>query len=338
MNIIKLTFCLLLVILGSGCSQEDLEDLADSVDVPRKKIDVSRTGLNAFGNDREFGTPCDQFQEVSQVLGLRYIRMLINWNSDVQPSPTSSPEFGFYDNLVNCIPEGVDALLIVNGLPGWMYDSSNWIAGNPRATFVERWFRKVFSRYHANPRVVGFQIWNEPNMLDNGENVILEMAEAPENYVEMLAGAYSLAKNIDATKLIVNAATTSINQDYPNTLQYNERMKDAGAVEFLDKYAIHYYGEQFERVGRLDSFVNSIGKGIWLTESGERGINAQLGYVETAWPFLDEKFNNIERFYYYQHTSIGDPNSVYGLRNNSAAAPISDLYIYLRDKKLGLVE
>ena len=327
-----------LSIFSGACSKSEIEDALDSVDVDRKKIDVSRLGLNSFGNDQVFGSPCQQFAEARDVLGVKFLRILINWNTAVQSSASSAPVFGFYDELISCIPDGVDALLVVNGLPGWMYDSKNWIGGNPRATFVELWFKKVFRRYSDNPKVLAFQIWNEPNMLSNVENQVLEIAESPVNYLEMLAASYSLAKGLNSSKLIVNAATTAINQGYPNTLQYNKRLRDAGGDSFVDRWAIHYYGTSYERVGDVAGFLNELPVGIWLTESGDQGINNQHKYVEETWPFLDEKINNLERFYYYQHTSVTSPESAYGLRNPSAETPVSDLYIYLRDKKNGLVE
>ncbi|MBX7145266.1 MAG: cellulase family glycosylhydrolase, partial [Oligoflexia bacterium] len=46
--------------------------------------------------------------------------------------------------------------------------------GNPRLTFVEKWVRQVIQRYKGSPRVVGWEIWNEPNMVANQDNITLD--------------------------------------------------------------------------------------------------------------------------------------------------------------------
>src|SRR5690606_6259339 len=151
----------------------------------------------------------------------------------------------------------------------------------------------------------GFQIWNEPNMAANPENTTLDVVQNPANYVEMLARAHNVVENLAPGKLVLNAATTSINQNFPHSLDYNKGMREAGAQSFLDVWAIHYYGEQFERVIQPDGvreFLRGIGGRVWVTESGRQGVTAQLAYGETAWPFLLEKIPNIERIYIYQFT------------------------------------
>lgn len=327
---------LIIILFFAACNTSDLEDALDLAEgVDRKSIDVSRMGMNAFGNKNQFGSVCDQYSEVVNVLGVKYLRILVNWNNGVQSSKNSSPDFSFYDSLVNCIPNGADALLVVNGLPGWMNDSANWNDGNPRSTFVDLWFKKVVRRYQSNPKVIGFQVWNEPNMTANSENVLLDMSENSSNYLEMLSRAYSTAKDINSNKLVVNAATTAIAQNFRGTLNYNKQLQEQGVENFVDVYAIHYYGEQFENVLRDDGiqdFLNSLSVPIWITESGAQGVSNQLPYVETVWPFLREKSSSIDRIYYYQYASLTDSGSAYGLKNPSSDAPVSDLYVYLRDR------
>jgi len=113
-------------------------------------------------------------------------------------------------------------------------------------------------------------------------------------------------------------------------------MRDAGASEFADVWAIHYYGKQFERVlqnGGVADFVNGLDPRIWVTESNAQGVNEQLGYGEQVWPFLIDEMPAIERIYVYQFTDATGPDQTYGLRNLSGEFPVSDLYIWLRDGK-----
>ncbi|NMC64421.1 MAG: cellulase family glycosylhydrolase [SAR324 cluster bacterium] len=326
---------ILCIFLLNSCNSSHLEDaIGLAQGIPRKTIDTNLMGVNAFMNDSRFSSPRAQFQELRDILRLKYVRMLVNWNDGVQASPEAQPDFSWSDSVIGDIPEGIDALIIINGLPSWMSDSSYWINGNPRKTFIERWFKPIVARYSNNPHIVGWQVWNEPNMQSNPENALLGFNN-PENYVEMLGLAYSVAKDLSPSKLVINAATTAINQNFPETRDYNRAMRDAGADNFVDVWAIHYYGKQFENIvreGGVADFCNGLNKEIWITESGAMGVNEQLAYVEQAWPYLSEKIDRLGRIYYYQFTEASSPESTYGLRNLSSTASLSDLYIWLRDR------
>jgi len=78
-------------------------------------------------------------------------------------------------------------------------------------------------------------------------------------------------------------------------------------------------------------FLNSLSKPIWITESGIQG-SEQLPYVETVWPFLREKVSGIDRIYYYQYANPGSATNNYGMRTTDAQFPVSDLYVFLRDR------
>lgn len=152
----------------------------------------------------------------------------------------------------------------------------------------------------------------------------------------MLALANSVAKDAAPGKLLLNAATTAINQNFPETRDYNRAMRDAGAVDLVDVWAVHYYGKQYENVirsGGVADFLNGLNKPVWITESGAQGVNNQLAYAEEVWPYLQEHIDRLERIYYYQFTEATPPDTTYGLRNLSASMPVSDLYTYLRDRK-----
>ncbi len=335
----KNIICILMIILLFGCRASDVKDAVDNPEVitgvERKPIDTQYLGINAFVNDSRFGSIEGQFLEVRDKLKLSFVRVLFNWDSNVQPTPSSAINFSFYDDIVAAIPSGVDALVVVTGLPNWMSDSKNWIQSNPRTTFVESFFRQVVNRYGDSARIIGWQVWNEPNMISNSDNLLLDIGENPENYLELLARAYSLSKEVAPNKLIVNAATTAINQNFPESLDYNEALASAGMENFIDRYAVHYYGRQFENVvrgGGVADFLNDRSKPIWITESGAQGVNSQLAYGEQVWPFLREKISGIERIYVYQFTESTPAASTYGLRNPSAESPVSDLYVFLRDR------
>jgi len=327
---------LALLLFSLSCDSSTVKDALDLTSSPsRKDIDTNILGVNAFVNDQRFGSIRNQFLEVRDDLGIKYVRVLFAWDDNVQPTPNSPINFSFYDDIASRLPQGVEALVVLTRAPSWMASPDNWIDGNPRLTFVENWVKPVVERYASNPRMTAYQIWNEPNMLVKPQNVIFDLAENPENYVEMLALAHNAVKQIHSGKLVVNAATTAINQNYPDTRNYNRRMREAGAESFLDIWAIHYYGAQYENVvrsGGVRDFLNGLSKSVWITESGAQGVNSQLGYVEEAWPYLTDRIPGIERIYYYQFTDNTPAFESYGLRTLDPDFPVSDLYVHLRER------
>ncbi|RMG39713.1 MAG: hypothetical protein D6719_12680 [Candidatus Dadabacteria bacterium] len=319
----------------SGCGAKGkIEDLIDSQNVPRKTIDVSQLGINAFGNQAFAGPLCSQYKEIKNVLRLKFVRVLFNWDDNVQPSPQSNPNFSFYDDILDCLPAGVDALVVLAHLPSWMKKSSNWINGNPRETFARKWVRKVAKRYAGDSRIVAFQIWNEPNNVDFSENETIGVLNSPINYVELLALSVNMVEDVDPARRVTNGATTSIAQNFPDSLNYNKAIRDAGGVDLVDFYSIHYYGEAFERFNlEVKDFLNGLGKPIWVTESGERGVNNQLAYAEKTWPFLRERLPGLRRIYVYRFAENSPSDITFGLKNPDPAFPVSDLYVYLRDRQ-----
>jgi hypothetical protein len=332
-SIIK-TICLTLLLgVFLGCNSSSVDDALELADgVERKSIDYSILGANAFGNDPRFGSIGVQYAELSSVLRIKRVRILMNWDDGVQASPTAAPNFSFYDDLIAAIPGDVEVLAVVADLPSWMQDKSNWVNGNPRETFVRDFFTKVLNRY---PRVSTWQIWNEPNDPANPDNTTLAVINSAEDYVEMLALAYSQLQASGSSAKLINAATTAINQNFSGTLDYNRKMRDAGATSFISAWAIHYYGEQYENVVRPDGvadFLNGLDKPIWVTESGEQGFDQQLEYAERTWPYLQDKIDGLVRIYLYQFTEASPAGSTYGLRSLDEQNALSDLYVNLRDR------
>ncbi len=333
MKIMRIVLVVLLTLLMSCSSETDeLLDLADlALDQPqRQPIDTARLGVNAFFNIPELGSTVSQFIEVRDTLGLGSVRVLFAWTTPAQPSPGSAIDYGFLDEIIASIPPGVDVLITIAHTPDWMTDSANWINGDAIGTWVERWLRPTVARYAGNPSVVGWQIFNEPDHLLVPSDVSLGLTD-PARYVELLTRSAEVVRSLDPGKLVVLAATRSIQQDGGNNLDYNKNMREFGAEELVDIWAIHYYGEQFERVvqrGGVAEFLNGLSKPIWITESGEMGLDNQLQFAETVWPFLRSEIGGIDRIYYYRFGDRDSPETTFALRNTSG---VSNLYIRLRD-------
>ncbi|MCB0328986.1 MAG: hypothetical protein KDD70_04970 [Bdellovibrionales bacterium] len=303
--------------------------------LPREEIDYSRMGVSAFVNDQRFGTISEQFLEVRDSLKLRYVRVLFGWNDDVQPSPDSSVDYSFYKDIARNIPQGVQALVIITGAPSWMADPANWSNGDPRLTFHREFLKPTIRKFRRNRKIRAFQVWNEPN-IDLPESSYLDVKDSPEHYIELLRRSYRYIKRRAKGKEVVSAATTSIIQNYPETLQYNEALYSLGAEDYLDIWGVHIYGTSVERFllpGGPTDFLNQLSKPIWVTESGRQGVNEQLNYVERVWPYLRSIVPGIDRLYFYQFTEgSSDASNTFGLKNLTVGSNLSDLYIHLRDR------
>ncbi len=333
-RIVALTLLNLLFLGLCACDSGPLIDLA--LNPPgRKPIDNLQIGVNNFFVDREFGSISEQYSDIRDNIRIPYVRVLLAWTNGVQPSPSSEPDFGFFDSILDSVPAGVDVLVVVAHTPDWITDPSNWVDGNPRLTWVKRWLEPVVLRYRGNGRIVGFEVCNEPDVTTVPSDVALGI-ENPDDYAELLTFASNSIRALAPGKLVVMAATTSIQQNFPTTLQYNQRLQQLGIENLIDVWNIHYYGKSFESVvtqNGVADFLNGLILPIWVTESGEQGPDQQLEYVETVWPFLVDKVSGIQRFYYYQYSSPAPAPDNFGLRTSDPAFPVSDLYIFLRDQR-----
>ncbi len=323
------------IFLISFCSCGEAGDLIDlALDSPsREPIDKSIVGLNNFFVNPEFGTIKEQYNDIDGNLGLKYYRVLFAWTDEVQPSPSSPLNFSFYDEIAINIPAGAEALVVLTHQPSWMADPANWTSGDARSTWIDRFLKPTVNRYGDVARISGFEVFNEPDIVTVAADEVLGLMDA-ENYFALLRDSYFAIKSIAPSKLVVMAATTSIQRDFPNVLNYNKRLRDLGVDGYTDIWNVHYYATSYETVvtnNGVADFLNGVSKPIWVTESGEQGPNKQLAYVETAWPFLQSKISGIQRFYYYQYGETGPIDNNFGLRTTDSNFPVSDLYIFFRD-------
>lgn len=331
-KLLKIVLLQTLVLLVSCSDAEELLNIA--LDPPKRKpIDKSLVALNNFFVDPEFGTKPQQYNDITQTLGIKRIRVLFAWTDDVQPTPTSAPNYSFYDDIVRNAPPDAELLVVLAHAPSWLTNPANWLDGNPRKTWIEQWFKPTVDRYKDTAVIKAFEIFNEPDEIALPGDAPMELT-TPLNYFELLQNGYLSGKRIAPNKQFIMAATTSIQRNFPNVLRYNKSLRDLGAETFTDVWNVHYYATSYESVvtsNGVGDFLRGLSKPVWVTESGETGPNEQLAYVETAWPFLKEEIPSIERFYYYQYGETGPIQNNFGLRTTDPSFPVSDFYLYLRD-------
>lgn len=327
-------FVFIVTVLLVGCgSGGDFEEVSRSAAVSFPQS--SWFGLSAFANDPRFGSIPSQFLEVQQKLRVDKVRILLDWNDQVQPDPSLPPYFHFYDQIIDGLPPGMEALVILTDVPSWMHDSANWDNGDPRATFVNRWASVVMERYATVKAITAWEIWNEPDDGHRSDNHALDLDGSPSNYVSLLSLAHAASRRITPEKLVVMGATTSIVDDYPSKLTYNQAARDAGAESFVDVWGVHFYGRDLDTFASANGpaeFLNSLHVPIWVTETGAKGYDQQLGYAQQVWPFLRDSVPGIARIYGFQFTEDSSPGTTYGLRNLDGSSPYSDLYLYLAQR------
>jgi len=288
------------------------------------KLDKKKVALNCFFNQPLFQKDNikQQADDVKNNLGVDTVRVLFHWNEAIQPSQSSPIAFGFYDEILSSLPKGLKALVIVNGSPNWLENIPN-----PRKHFMN-YCHKIIDRYKSNDSVIGFEIGNEPNTSMFHENEVYAFVGKPAFYFEVLHEVYLYAKKVAPDKLIVAAATTSIIQDFPKSLNYHKKLSDWHEEDFCDVFAIHYYGNNpwglLKPNGVLD-FLQSLKKPIWVTEVGCEDGNKHISYLNKHMGFLVDKVPQIEKVFWYHYD--GEDN--YCLRY--ADGRVSYLYTYLKE-------
>ncbi len=324
----RLVWLPVLLLVGACGLHGDAEDLGDLIfgnggKIPRDKLGVQ----NEFVTNAK-GDAGAQGADIRNTLGLRHIRTSFYFDEGFLPTEGSSPNFARFDMVMAAIPPDTDVLPILAYAPGWLANRSDW-----KTVFVNRYVIPVLDRYGSDKRVAGWEIWNEPDGFCNGRVApagTLQCTAA--DYVDLVARvAPEIRKRSSAP--VVAAATTSINQSFPDHFNYNKDMVNAGLLPLVDVYNFHWYGEQLEKLtfGGIGDFLNGTGKPVWCTESGERGSTNQRGHADDVFPSFDDQIDRLQRIYWFTYFDGESQSTTYGLVSSEGIE--SDLYQYLRANK-----
>jgi hypothetical protein len=304
----------------------DAEDLGDLIfgsggPIPREMLGVQ----NEFvGNPK--GDPAAQGADIRFTLNLRHIRTSFTFDEGFLPSEGASPNFARFDTNLAAVPPDANLLPILAYAPQWLAHRADW-----KEVFVARYVIPVLDRYGNDPRIAGWEIWNEPDAFCNGHVAPPGVLDcSPADYVDLVARvAPEIRKRTGAP--IVGAASTSINQSFPGHFDYNKDMVGAGLLNHIDVYNFHWYGEQLEKLtfGGIADFLNGTGKAVWCTESGERGSTNQLGHANDVFAELNNEIDRLDRIYIFTYFDGEPPSTTYGLVASDGTE--SDLYQFLRE-------
>ena len=316
----------LLPFSGACGLADDARDLGELVfrdggEIPRESLGVQ----NEFVTNPKGGAPA-QAADIRNTLDIRHIRTTFFFDEGFLPTEGSQPNFARFDAIVGAIPADADLLPILAYAPQWLANRPDW-----KSVFINRYVIPVLNRYGGDSRIGGWEIWNEPDGFCNGRGgpPVGVLDCTADDYVDLVR---RVAPEIRARSgaPIVGAATTAINQSFPEHLDFNKRMVAVGLLDFIDVYNFHWYGEQFEKfvIGGIGDFLNGTGRPVWCTESGEQGVTNQLDYAEDAFPVFEDQVDRLERIFIYSYFDGAPPASTYGLVASDGTE--SDLYQFLR--------
>lgn len=292
-------------------------------------IESSCFGMNNFFNVPECGNILKQYK-LLQDANISVIRILFAWTDGVQQNETSNIDFSFYDDIVNNCPDGIYLVPVVAHTPSWFLKSNKHNL-SPVDVWIDSWFIPIVRRYKGKKQILGYEVWNEPDASVSFSDAIMCL-ESPENYINLLQKASSVVTKEDPNKLLIMAATFSIQQHYPRSLEYNKKLKALGAQNYTDVWNIHLYGENFVDLFKTKgvlSFLETITIPIWITEMGCRGQKKQKEYFEQTYSFL-HKYIKPEKVFYYIFTDVGFSNETYGLI--TSGGDVSPLYKFLVER------
>jgi hypothetical protein len=306
----------------------DVGDLGDLIfggggKIPREKLGVQ----NEFVGTPK-GDPAAQGADIRNTIDLRHIRSSFFFDEGFLPSEGASPNFSRFDAIVASIPPDVDLLPIFAYAPGWLAHRADW-----KDVFINRYVIPVLDRYGNDGRIAGWEIWNEPDAFCNGNVAPPGVLDcSPGDYVDLVSRVAPVIRARSGAQ-VVAAATTSINQSFPNNFDFNKDLVGAGLLDLVDVFNFHWYGSQLEKLtfGGIADFLNGTGKPVWCTESGERGSTQQLGHASEVFPAFDDKVKQLERIYIFTYFDGLGPENTYGLVASNGIE--SDLYQLLRDEK-----
>ena len=221
--------------------------------------------------------------------------------------------------------QNLKAIAVLTALPQWVKASPN-----KEALYVDKFIKVVANTFKGSNSIIGYQIWNEPNDASNDDNGILGFSD-PQKYFELVQKAAPAIKAISPNKLVLNASTTSIIQNYRDTISYNEKLMSLGIESYIDKYAFHYYGDPYTTLlrpyGALE-FLKSVSIPLWVTEVGTPHFDKHSSYAKIKIPYLLSRLGNLERVFWYQFDG-GPGDKEYNITNG---VDTSTLYQYLLTK------
>ncbi len=245
---------------------------------------------------------------------------------------------------------------IGNSVPAWANGTANWrqpptdLYGNPQENTA--WYRFVSAlveRYDGDGQsdmpglsrpIKYWEVWNEPELRqvwNPPDYPAHQFNGGAQDYVRLLAVAYSAIKQADPAATVVGPATAQIpgfSYDPKWTMWDWQGFVSAGGLNYVDILSFHVYFDRtdWDPSGVIELVLNAVdanrgGKPVWLTETGWEGDPAgdhadkarnlvRSALIFWARPFMDRYF-----WYSWQESETHEGSDHKGLLQTTNGVP-----------------
>ncbi|MBV9358545.1 MAG: cellulase family glycosylhydrolase [Chloroflexi bacterium] len=234
------------VALSAGHSQPGV-DLGPHVTASTSR--PNPLGVNVFLEQEPDPAVRQRSLELLQAAGVGWIRQQLPWEqveptargSDLDPTYGGSTWDKFDDIVDRANALGIQVVLRVDTSPRWALPAGASDGESPPVDPQDYWdfVTRVATRYRG--RVLGYQIWNEPNLS-------IEWGGQPPNaadYDHLLAGAADRVHAADPNAVVLMAAlapTLTEDASAQSELVYLQQLYDIGIPSSVDALAVQAYG------------------------------------------------------------------------------------------------
>jgi polysaccharide biosynthesis protein PslG len=286
----------------------------DSAPVPPQPLydrDPVTCGFNyAFWGDLANDVTNQHYLDMLVDTGCDWVRMQFTWH-DLEPYQGAPlvPRLPGYQRVIDGANErGLNVLVNVSHAPGWALTGDPYLPANPEA------FADFMGRLagHFAGQVTAWQIWNEPNLVDE-----IHQQASPEGYLELVRQASPAVRQADPDALIVSPGLGPTSLMYDDWalddawyLEYLLGLNNGEIVNYFDVIALHAYGagnspdnywpgnpaanpgwvegpefyfRRAEEMRRIIEFAGINDKPVWITETGWTLPNSNPQYGYGAW-------------------------------------------------------
>ncbi len=178
--------------------------------------------------------------ELVQDADFTWVKQHVSWR-DIEGLSQGHYDWYFTDRIVADVERfGLDVLFRIDRQPLWSLlaqDPRTGPVGDPQ--HLGDFCHALAERYRG--RVKAYQVWNEPNLSREWQ----DLPPDPAGYVELLRACYTGVKTADPDALVISAGLSPTGSGPPDAMpdiEYLVAMYEAGAAPYFDLLGVHAPG------------------------------------------------------------------------------------------------